>query len=371
MKKNPLLIIVVFVILLSGCNSQPLEARSHSSLWTSSASWLVTELWSDLNPASISYHPFEYLITAQQILQVASTNLTTAMTTDATAFTEAGNIALNTLPGKSGRLNQTSTQDQELFPVLLVFIIVLIILVLIVLALIYFRKTRFLQKNSQIGSPQSIRYDSKISLCSLVFDQLNAVLYIAHGKKQSQIKFTELSAFEVSVNTNCLLKIDRDDTQIFDIETEESLSAELHKLEQEKLPKDAIRQIALEIFSDPAADIKPVLVNFYYREGDLRLSSHSFSRSVDDVLLWCDLLESAIRPVVNEHPEPDSRPDTAKGFTESVNTLFQANSEQQTKADAIHNNHDIADELTRLADLKVKGFLSEEEFQKAKAKIIN
>ena len=113
-------------------------------------------------------------------------------------------------------------------------------------------------------------------------------------------------------------------------------------------------------------------MNFYYREGDHRLSQHSFARSMDDVVFWCGLLESAIRPVANEALE--TLLDTEKDVTESLTILNQSNSEINPRPEAtqrIQNNHDLSDELTRLADLKTKGFLSEEEFQKAKDKIIN
>ena len=252
-------------------------------------------------------------------------------------------------------------------------IIVLIFLALVIVALIYFRRlTSNPQQNSINGDSENIRYDSKISLCSLIYDSLNSILHISYGKKSAQIVFSHIAAFEVTVDTSCLIKISKNDAQIFDVEAEENLRSQLITLEKETLSKDATRQISIEIFSEPEAEVKPILVNFYYREGDHRLSPHSFSRSIDDVLLWCGLLESAIRPGITE--EPEASLDAEEYITEPLDTFEQADSEIQPNSDAtqaMHNSYDLADELTRLADLKTKGLLSDEEFKKAKDKIIN
>ena len=254
--------------------------------------------------------------------------------------------------------------------------IIIIFLVLILLALLYYYKSRILlPNNNKIGSSDSIRYDSKISLCSLIFDQLNSVLYVSYGKNHTEISFAAISAYKITVNSNCVMTISKDDAQTFDEQAEENLLSVLHNVEKENLSTDESRQISLEIFSVPEAKLEPVLVNFYYREGDLRFSPHSFARAVEDLLLWCDLLESAIRPVLDA--EPEALLDTEQDIAESLN-LF---SDIDHDADAVQsdsgttqanqNSHDLADELTRLSDLKAKGFLSEEEFTKAKDKIIN
>ncbi|TXL14791.1 hypothetical protein BMR05_06205 [Methylococcaceae bacterium HT4] len=61
-------------------------------------------------------------------------------------FSAANNNSPVSQPETSSKQNQSSEQSQDLFPFLMVFIIVLV-----VLALIYFRKTRFSQKNTNLG----------------------------------------------------------------------------------------------------------------------------------------------------------------------------------------------------------------------------
>ena len=193
----------------------------------------------------------------------------------------------------------------------------------LILALLYYYKSRvLLPNNNKIGSPDSIRYDSKISLCSLIFDQINSVLYVSYGKKQSRISFAEISAYKIAVNSNCVMTISKNDTQVFDEQAEDNLLAVLHDVENEKLSTDASRQISLEIFIVPEAKLEPVLVKFYYREGDLRLSPHSFARAVEDLLFWCDSLESAIRPAPDE--ELENVLDTEETVPESLNLFSES-----------------------------------------------
>ena len=45
--------------------------------------------------------------------------------------------------------------------------------------------------------------------------------------------------------------------------------------------------------------------------------------------------------------------------------------EEITPANVISNNNSVSDELTKLNELKNKGILTQEEFEKAKHKIIN
>ena len=240
---------------------------------------------------------------------------------------------------------------------------------LIILAWTYFKKSRLAgQDNQGLDAPESIRYDSKISLCSLVFDQINSKLYVSFGRKYFRISFADIIGYEVLVNTDCIMKIDTDDAHSFDAQAGEKLRTQLDTLEMEALQGGETRQIELNILSERGVQIHSVMVNFYWREGSRRLSSHSYKKSVEDVLFWCGLLESAIRPGINEQLEPQA---------DDIDPLVQvASPGSELKPEAVNQQTeqghiDLADELTRLANLRERGFLSEQEFQQAKDKIIN
>ncbi|GFO72477.1 hypothetical protein BJAS_P2756 [Bathymodiolus japonicus methanotrophic gill symbiont] len=95
------------------------------------------------------------------------------------------------------------------------------------------------------------------------------------------------------------------------------------------------------------------------REGDLRLSPHSFARSAEDLLLWCDLLESAISP---DSDTAEELPTEAEKVETKLSNIFSEPSpvtevvQDSSENKALPNNHDLADELTRLARVKSKGF---------------
>lgn len=260
----------------------------------------------------------------------------------------------------------------------LVIFFALLVLVFAIGGVFYFEKLRKSKlpgkANESLGK---IKYDSKMSLCSLIFDPLNSVLMIDYGKRKFQVSFANISAFEVLVNANCLLKIENNG-HVFDAETEHNLFYALNSVDNEVLQHNATRQIELNIVSAVETDPHELIVNFYYREGNHRLSEHSFTQSVDDILLWCTLLESAIRP------ESDTQAFHAEEIVATENKEFKLVSEPAKQANiekikvqeilpepAKQNNYDLAEELTRLADLRSQGLLSEEEFQKAKNKTLN
>ncbi|MCK5870852.1 MAG: hypothetical protein KAG45_09520, partial [Methyloprofundus sp.] len=139
------------MLLLSGCNTQPTATYHHSNLPdTSSIPGLLTKLLMH----NTSFRPLEWLITVQQTLLPEQNYLKTEINTpipESGRFSAANNNSPVSQPETSSKQNQSSEQSQDLFPFLMVFIIVLIIIVLVVLALIYFRKTRFSQKNTNLG----------------------------------------------------------------------------------------------------------------------------------------------------------------------------------------------------------------------------
>ena len=259
-----------------------------------------------------------------------------------------------------------------------VFVIVFFFVVLIIQALIYLYRTQSFSWFKREDDAQKSRYDSKVSLCSLVFDPLNSVLSVAYDKREIQIAFADIARYEVIANTDSLIEFDRNNSRVFDAETERKLRSQLNEIEKEDLPKVKIRQIDLKFTHKAGSGSKDILVNFYFRKGNSRLSRYSFAESVDDIVTWCALLESVIHPSTNTEPEAVLETDadsselsgTPKQPDSEVSpSVREAASSEVTQAKQKTDN--LADEITRLAELKVKGFLSEAEFQKAKNKILN
>ncbi len=176
------------------------------------------------------------------------------------------------------------------------FSLLVVIFLIVIFALIYFYKfSRRKNDSSRINPPKGIKYDSKISLCTLVFDKLKSVLYLSYGENTSRISFAELKYYEVVVNTHRLIKFNRNNDAFFNAEAMNNLRFTLHQIEKEKLLENETRQVDLNIIYKQKTGTKSAPVNFYYREGNIRLSPSSFSTSVDDIVAWCGLLDSALR----------------------------------------------------------------------------
>lgn len=270
--------------------------------------------------------------------------------------------------------NQGIGEDLDMSLVILIVIALCVLLILIIVALIFFKKSRLATlENNASGLAESMRYDSKISLCTLLFDQPSSALTVVFGKRNTKISFAQITGYEVWVNTECVLKIDRSDACIFDVQAGEKLRSRLYDLEMEQIQDGEAREIELKIFCVQEAEINSVIVNFYCREGGQRLSSYSYKRSVDDVVFWCGLLEAAIRPEVNEKGQllTDNNVDQGDVSIEPLDSLEPDAKNQPEILHAPEGHVDLVGDLTKLGDLKAKGLLSEQEFQQAKNKIIN
>jgi len=261
-----------------------------------------------------------------------------------------------------------------------VFILVIFFILLIVQAVTYlYRSGAFSLYKNRNAAQEKIRYDSKVSRCSLIFDRLNSILLVAYDKKEIPVDFADIIGYEVIANRQCLIKVNRSGLTVFDIETENKLRSQLNDLEKEDFPKGSIRQIELKFFHKVESKNKVVSINFYYRKGNQRLSRHSFADSVDNIVSWCTLLESAILPysvvdegantVIEVEPREPLNTSSQPAVPEETPDAGVTSSTELTQTK--QKNDNLVDELLSLVTLKEKGFLSEVEFQKAKYKILD
>jgi hypothetical protein len=209
------------------------------------------------------------------------------------------------------------------------------------------------------------------------------------NRRPLQIGFDDIASYEVIANEATILQIGRREEDVFDIEAEHRLRAMMGDLQDEQMGPEATRQIDLRISGLPESEFIST-VNFYYREGNRRLTPHSYTETVEDVVKWCGLLSSAIHPGVAEpaasesnaetvaalHHEaaPDAVPESPLPVTSKEENPVTDEPAERTTAEERGSSSEkcsVVDELTKLVTLKKQGYLSDEEFERAKAKIIN
>lgn len=233
-------------------------------------------------------------------------------------------------------------------------------------------------------------YYSLLSGCSLEIDEKSRlVILTGRGNRHTrQIGFDDIATCEVIVNEAAILKIERHEEDAFDLETKHRLRTTLRELQHEQMGPEATRQIDIRISGLPESGFLST-VNFYYREGNRRLTDHSYTDTVQDIVKWCGMLNTAMHqpasqseePEINEEavteqdetttePETD-RPSPTASRAEDPDTEESAEAAIQEDRNSSAEGDSVVSELTKLVMLKEQGYLTDEEFEKAKAKIIN
>jgi len=229
--------------------------------------------------------------------------------------------------------------------------------------------------------------------------------YHRHKKSTDTIiDITDIVNCEVKLNDCNIIVINQDVGHGFDHEKEQELRTIFAKEQVDKMIDGKIRQISLS-FTD--IQHKNYTVCLYMRKGSARVTKRTYSVVIDDLIDWCWLLATKINadetekrkrkpaissePVIdsveqrhNQNPLHNQASENRPGAYEIVNTqqssedeLIQEKSvtnESREVADQVNQNNTIDTELVnaleKLVNLKQQGFLTQEEFTKAKENLL-
>ena len=233
-------------------------------------------------------------------------------------------------------------------------------------------------------------------------------LYHRHKKHiDTLIDITDIVICEVKLNDNVIRVINQEVGHGFDNEKEQDLRNIFKQEKVEKMIDGKIRQISLS-FTD--IHNKRYTVCLYMRKGNNRVTKKTYSVVIDDVVDWCWLIASKInadetkkrktKPVISSESAIDSvkkkynqntlnnhnaevsaatqaplavQPNAAVAVTqEQAKPIETDNNIEDTKpanqSDAIDTG--LVNALEKLVDLKQQGFLTQEEFTKAKENLL-
>jgi hypothetical protein len=235
-------------------------------------------------------------------------------------------------------------------------------------------------------------------------------LYHRHNNSiDTIVDIADIVVFEVKLNNNVITVINQEASHGFNHEKEQDLRDIFEKEQVKKLIDGEIRQISLS-FTDTHK--KNYTVCLYMRKGSDRVTKKTYSVVIDDLIDWCWLIAEKInaqgtkdrkkKPVISSEPEIDSvmkkynqtslynqhaaiRPtkhEPLKPLQNSEDDLPQENTEAvveaEKKAEVVDQrnpnntiNTELVYALEKLVDLKKQGFLTLEEFTKAKENLIS
>ena len=101
------------------------------------------------------------------------------------------------------------------------------------------------------------------------------------------------------------------------------------------------------------------------------MTPRSYGNTIEDVLHWCELLVSVISPkAAGQIPTKHSNGDINPAVTTQEETPYESQGSTPAVEAASSGVKSLPDELEKLARLLHQGFLTEDEFQKAKKKLL-
>ena len=252
----------------------------------------------------------------------------------------------------------------------------LLTLFILVLSVVFYRLRP--QKNAVIAKlrNQFARFELDDTKTTLSF-------YKRHQSKiDSQLLVSDIIKSEIFLNDNNISTINKDNGNSFNEQQENQVRLSFTQAHRHKLIGNDIRQVNLYI-TDKST--KTHVVCLYLRQGNQRLTKAKYIDTLEAVIDWSWFIASQLNPeetgsrkikeaVVNKSIIKTPK----KPITNSV-IAQEPEKQEPTKTKPTQEElHDIAvhdseliNALDKLVNLKQQGFLTDEEFSLAKAKILS
>jgi hypothetical protein len=210
-----------------------------------------------------------------------------------------------------------------------------------------------------------------------IHDKEHAVKFIGYEIGEARrVDYADVSSFEIQVNEDTVLEVSRQLFADFSREQITELRTRLLQVQKERMDAASVRRIDLSIRYALEAPFVHTL-NFYLRQGNYRKTPRSYADTIEDVVTWCELLASVLssqeeRQIPGEDPHEAISP-TLAVEEETLDSRATPPVVQETPPGGetpISGTVSLADELDRLVRLLDRDFLTEEEFRKAKKKLL-
>jgi len=256
----------------------------------------------------------------------------------------------------------------------------LLILFAMVMAIILYRLRPINKVTKAQLNKQFARFDMDDSKIMLSF-------YKRHQSKvDSRLAVADIVESEILLNNVSLNTINGNNDNGYNLQQESRLRASFVSEHRNKLIDDQIRQVHLSLTD---ASGKVHIVCMYLRKGNQRFTKAKFFDILENILDWSWFIAKQLNPQATEKRKIKvlSTSPSAKVVSQAQHNNHITSQEQKLEAklkreraakaeinNELHNiavhDSELINSLDKLANLKQKGFLSDEEFSLAKAKIL-
>ncbi|MDO6444951.1 SHOCT domain-containing protein [Colwellia sp. 1_MG-2023] len=226
-------------------------------------------------------------------------------------------------------------------------------------------------------------------------------IYKRHEEIAStEVNISEIKRCEIFLNNNLIYSFNSSEAQsCFSNEKEQMLNLSFSTEKRGKMIDDKVRKIEM-VLTDQTSHTYPICV--YLRKGNQRLTSGKYEEICKQLIDWCWLLSQTIFPALTEEriilkpvvPNTPNMNKTNKSETTDAQSLNKnhnvtgANNAKPQEPKSLsttptdHNTAEVDESvelkdislinaLDKLGKLKQQGLLTEEEFNQAKAKVLN
>jgi len=198
----------------------------------------------------------------------------------------------------------------------------------------------------------------------------------------SQLAITDIVESEVLLNNFSLSIINADTDNGYSLQQETKTRAGFTGEHRNKLIEDEVRQVHLSLTDNNG---KSYLVCMYLRKGNQRFTKVKFFDILEKVIDWNWFIAKELNPQATEERQVEilTTPPPAKVIVPKVakkkapaspEPEIELTSETTKTSSELHDiavhDTELINSLDKLANLKQQGFLTEEEFSLAKAKIL-
>jgi hypothetical protein len=211
--------------------------------------------------------------------------------------------------------------------------------------------------------------------------QTTLSLYKRHQTEiDRQLAIADIVKSEVFLNDKNVNK-DHDHDHGYSEQRENQIRLSFFQAHRQKLIEDEIRQVNLSLTDKNA---KTHIVCLYLRKGNQRLTKEKYLDTLETIIDWNWFIASQLNPEATEIRK--AKVPVAKSVVQNIPSKPQENSVIKQEQEIVKPNslkktsaelHDIAEHdselinaLDKLVNLKQQGFLTDEEFSLAKAKIL-
>lgn len=173
-----------------------------------------------------------------------------------------------------------------------------------------------------------------------------------------------ISDYQIILNNNTIFSYARTSNQYFSQHLVEHLTQQLIRESRHKMVAQRIRKVYLEI---TVTEKKKYTICLYLRKGNQRYTKKHFSQVQDDIISWCWL-------IANSATDKMADLSAKKIILENDNAVAKdlaRLAELEEKSTQKHSDSYLIDQLDKVIRLKQQGHLTEEEFNLAKAKLLN